>query len=193
LDLSNIKENNSQRLIDSRTVLGALLTDMGVCTLTELVDYVHNLPYGRNSSRSDFSLVISEGKGTCSSKHALIKSVALENAWDDVELILAMVEMNGENTPKINRMLQNRNIAYFPEAHCYLKVGGQRLDLTFPNNKVFKFEDTVLVERIIQPESVVNFKIDFHISYMKQWCGMHNYSYDKMWLLREKCINRLSQ
>jgi hypothetical protein len=38
-----------------------------------LIEKVKNIPYGRNSNRTDFSLVISENKGTCSSKHAFLK------------------------------------------------------------------------------------------------------------------------
>ena len=40
----------------------------------ELIVKVKNLPYGRNANRYDFSLVLSENKGTCSSKHAFLKS-----------------------------------------------------------------------------------------------------------------------
>lgn len=190
---SMIAENTNIRKLDATQPLSALLTEKGITTFGEVISYVHQLPYGRNSSRANHSLVLSEGRGTCSSKHAFIKQVAIENQWDDVELILAIVEMNGKNTPKISRMLQNRNLEGFPEAHCYLKIGSEIRDLTFPDNHEFKFENSVLVERIIQPESVINFKIEFHISYMKQWCNIHDHNFDKTWLFREKCIEKLSQ
>lgn len=181
------------RRINSSKPYGKLVAEYGIYQWNELVNHVHQLPYGRNQSRSDFTLVLKEEKGTCSSKHALLKHVALENNWSDIELILSIVKINGENTQKISRSLRDRGLDYFPEAHCYLKVNGDILDVTFPNTSEFKFKNDVLVERIIQPESVVQFKIDFHMSYMKQWCSIHNHNYDKIWLLREKCIQRLSQ
>ncbi len=36
--------------------------------------YLHHLPYGRNADRSDFRLVLPEGRGTCSTKHAFSES-----------------------------------------------------------------------------------------------------------------------
>ena len=45
----------------------------------ELIDKIKNLPYGRNANRYDFTLVLSENKGTCSSKHAFLKDFADKN------------------------------------------------------------------------------------------------------------------
>ncbi len=188
-----LSEKLENRRLNTVSDLGKLINSKGITTWSELTKFIHNLPYGRNSNREDFTLVITEAKGTCSSKHALLKQVANDNDWDDVELILAIVKMNAVNTPKISRMLKNRELNYFPEAHCYLKIGDERLDYTFPNSYEFNFSEDILVERIIQPNSVVDFKVNFHISYMKQWCSINDHSYDKMWLFREKCINRLSQ
>jgi hypothetical protein len=188
-----LSEKLENRRLNTVSVLGKLLNSKGITTWSELTKFIHNLPYGRNSKREDFTLVLSEGKGTCSSKHAFLKLVANENGWDDIELILAMVKINATNTPIISRMLKNRDLDYFPEAHCYLKYGDERMDYTFPNTNEFNFNDDLLVERIIQPNSVIEFKINFHISYMKQWCSIHDHSFDRIWLLREKYIRRLSQ
>jgi hypothetical protein len=38
----------------------------------------HELRYGRNADRADFRLVLSEGRGICSTKHALLAAVAFE-------------------------------------------------------------------------------------------------------------------
>lgn len=40
--------------------------------------YVNRIPYGRNTNREDALAVMSEGQGTCSTKHALLRRLALE-------------------------------------------------------------------------------------------------------------------
>ena len=52
------------------------------------INFVKQIPYGRNSNREDFSLVISENKGTCSSKHAYLKDFANRNNIPNVQLIV---------------------------------------------------------------------------------------------------------
>ena len=59
--------------------LTKLAKSKGAYTWNCLLDYIKNLPYGRNSNRTDFSLVFTEHKGTCSSKHALLKQLADTN------------------------------------------------------------------------------------------------------------------
>jgi hypothetical protein len=40
--------------------------------------YLQGLPYGRTVDRADFRAVLREGKGTCSTKHALLAALAQE-------------------------------------------------------------------------------------------------------------------
>ncbi|MGI6128050.1 MAG: hypothetical protein ACOYEF_14125 [Planifilum sp.] len=40
--------------------------------------YIRRLPYGCNTDRGDFRRVLREGKGTCSTKHALLVRLAQE-------------------------------------------------------------------------------------------------------------------
>ena len=67
----------------------------------ELVSYIKELPYGRISNREDLTLVLSEQKGSCSSKHVLLKTVAVENQMEDVGLFIGIYKMTRENTPGI--------------------------------------------------------------------------------------------
>jgi hypothetical protein len=41
---------------------------------------IHALPYGRTVDRADFRAVLREGKGTCSTKHALLAALAYEQS-----------------------------------------------------------------------------------------------------------------
>ena len=62
----------------TRSPLADLLIFDGIETLQQAFNYIAKLPYGRNSNRIDFSLVVKESKGTCSSKHAFLKSLINE-------------------------------------------------------------------------------------------------------------------
>lgn len=52
--------------------------DRGLADMAVAVEYVRRLPYGRNTNRGDFRLVLREMKGTCSTKHALLACLAQE-------------------------------------------------------------------------------------------------------------------
>ncbi|MEM8585667.1 MAG: hypothetical protein AAGF87_15415, partial [Bacteroidota bacterium] len=85
-------------LLDDRP-LTSLIRHCQISTWEELVAYVHHLPYGRTSDPTDLGLVLRERKGTCSTKHALLKKAADENGLEAVELILGMYRMTESNTP----------------------------------------------------------------------------------------------
>src|SRR5262245_37335349 len=65
---------------------------------------LHALPYGRNSDREDFRLVLIEQRGTCSTKHALLAALALEQQLD-VALTIGIYDMSERNTPGVGRVL----------------------------------------------------------------------------------------
>lgn len=77
----------------------------------ETINLVKHIPYGRNSNRTNFSLVISENKGTCSSKHAFLKDFAIKNKIPNVQLIIGIYKMNELNT-NIGTTLSDNNISY---------------------------------------------------------------------------------
>ncbi len=62
--------------LNSKDKLTLLIKGKNIFTWNELTHFIRHLPYGRNSNRTDLSLVIKEQKGTCSSKHALLKEIA---------------------------------------------------------------------------------------------------------------------
>ena len=107
-----------------------LLKEKGITHWEALLPFVKKLPYGRNDNRHDFNLVIKEMKGSCSSKHAFLKKIALENHIQDVQLILCIYKMTEANTPGIHKHLSVNQLEFIPEAHCYLKLNGIAKDLT---------------------------------------------------------------
>ncbi|CAL2075623.1 conserved hypothetical protein [Tenacibaculum sp. 190524A05c] len=179
--------------ITSSKPLSVLARSKHLFTWQEALEYVKCLPYGRNKSRSDFSLVLKEEKGSCSSKHAFLKALANENKAKDVELILAIYKMNSDNT-NIGDVISSSGLSYIPEAHCYLKINGERIDITSKDSSLDKIEKMILSEESISPEQVVTYKVEFHKSFLKNWIKNENInsSFEKVWKVREACISFLT-
>jgi hypothetical protein len=182
-----------QLTFNSTSNLTSSIKDAGINNWSELIEFTRNLPYGRNSNREDFSLVLKENKGTCSSKHSFLKKVAEENNFENVQLILGMYKMNHLNTPKIGNTILECGLAYLPEAHCYLKLNNQRIDITTSNADMDNLMSDIIEEIEIMPEQVITFKVDYHKKYLLNWIKENGIKmdYDKIWELREMCIKKL--
>jgi hypothetical protein len=167
----------------------------GLDTWGKLLDFVRALPYGRTANRIDLGLVLKERKGTCSSKHALLKMVADANGIKDVRLVLAMYKMSEANTGPMGGILSENGLDHVPEAHCYLKINGKRVDLTNPKASIGKIEDAILEELEIEPNQVGDFKLEYHQQFLKRWIMENNIEMDfeKVWRIREACIAALSK
>lgn len=181
----NLKANKS---------LTTLAKSKGLKTWNELLHHIRHLPYGRNKSRTDFSLVFSEGKGTCSSKHALLKSIADENNLP-VKLILCLYKMTEKNTPGIAPTLTEQKIDFIPEAHCYIEFENERLDLTNASSDLSRIDSEILEEIEITPDQIGEFKVVYHKEYLRSWTQQNdlNFSFEEIWEIREDCIFNLSK
>lgn len=180
--------------LQSTDTLTLLLKDLDIFTWHNLTEYVKHLPYGRTSNRTDLSLVLTEQKGTCSSKHAFLKYVADLNNLPDIKLILSIYKMNNINTPKIGNVLIENSIGFIPEAHCYLSVDGKGVDFTSRNADFNRIKNDILLEQEIEPFQVAEFKEDFHKAFIKSWIEADSipFSFDEIWKLREACIANMS-
>jgi len=161
----------------------------------ELIDKVKNLPYGRNANRHDFSLVLSENKGTCSSKHAFLKDFADKNEIENVKLYIGIFKMNEVNTPKLGDLLTKNNIKYIPEAHCYLKINQIPVDATTSDSFYDKIKQDIMEEIEILPNQVSDFKVEYHKAFLKKWIKEtnQNNTFEEIWRIREECISKLSE
>ena len=161
----------------------------------DAVKYVHYLPYGRNSNRTDLLLVLDEKKGTCSSKHALLASLAKECSIL-IDLMLGIYSMNGNNTSGVETVLSKYDLESIPEAHCYLRYKGQRIDLTRSGLEETNPISSFLFEEVISPEDVSHRKVEIHQDFIKRWLensseGSTKYNFDALWKIREECIDVL--
>ena len=160
-----------------------------------LIEKVKNIPYGRNANRYDFSLVLSENKGTCSSKHAFLKDFADNNRIENVKLCIGIFKMNETNTPKLGDLLSNNKIEYIPEAHCYLKINQVPVDVTTVDSFYDKIKQDIVEEIEITPNQVSDFKVTYHKAFLKNWIKEtnQNNTFEEIWEIREQCISKLSQ
>lgn len=160
-----------------------------------LIEKVKNIPYGRNANRYDFSLVLSENKGTCSSKHAFLKDFADNNRIENVKLYIGIFKMNETNTPKLGDLLSNNKIEYIPEAHCYLKINQIPIDVTSVDSFYDKIKQDIVEEIEITPNQVSDFKVAYHKAFLKNWIKEtnQNNTFEEIWEIREQCISKLSQ
>jgi hypothetical protein len=181
-------------ILENKGILSKRLLELEVFTFLDAIQFVKSLPYGRTSDRSNPDLVLKELKGTCSTKHAVLKKIAIEQSYDEVRLFLCLFKMNGNNTPKLSGILNKYNVQYIPEAHCVLKIDNDFIDVTNAASNYDNLKDDVLELIDIQPEQIGAFKVNYHQTYLKKWLEENNteYTFDEFWTIREECINVLS-
>lgn len=153
--------------------------------------FINQLPYGRNADRADFRLVLRERRGTCSTKHALLAALAIEQGLA-VSLTLGIYEMNERNTPGVGEVLIRNGLSSIPEAHCYLVYNGERIDVTRSLADAAEPIARFLHEETIAPGQIGQYKLDFHQNYLRGWSARVGRSFDEVWKTREDCIAALS-
>jgi hypothetical protein len=136
--------------ISDAGVISQEFLSIGINTFIGACDHVHRMPYGYNSNRDDLMILFKEGKGTCTTKHAVIGTLALELDLPVFKTIgiYAMTEVIVTGTASI---LSKYRLPYIPMTHCYLSYEDRRVDLTEGNNngKNRSIEDFLYVEKVI--------------------------------------------
>ncbi|PHS09242.1 MAG: hypothetical protein COA88_05225 [Kordia sp.] len=176
-------------------MLSKRLLELEVFTFLEAVQFVKNLPYGRTADRANPDLVLKELKGTCSTKHAVLKKVAIEQELSNVKLYLCMFKMSGSNIPLLANVLDKHQVAYVPEAHCVLQIDNNFIDVTNATSNYDNLINDVLELIEIQPEQIGSFKVAYHQAYLKKWLKGTNseYLFEEFWDIREECIATLCE
>ncbi len=70
--------------------LGELCVAHGLRRFRAAARHVWHLPYGRNAGRAAYRRVLTEGRGTCSAKHAFLTSLAREYGQGGIALTLGL-------------------------------------------------------------------------------------------------------
>lgn len=122
---------------------------MGIDDFHTACRFVHELPYGYNADRDDLMILFKENMGSCTTKHAVIATLAAELAIaiDKHIGIYAMTEALVTGTQQI---LDRYALPYLPMVHCFLVFEGHRVDLSQGNRngKNGPIDDFLYTERV---------------------------------------------
>jgi hypothetical protein len=106
---------------------------LGITGFLNACRHVHQLPYGYNSDRDDLLILFEEGRGSCTTKHAVIATLAEELSLPIVKNI-GIYGMTEDIVSGTNLILGKFNLPYVPMVHCFLVFLDYRVDLTEGNN-----------------------------------------------------------
>jgi hypothetical protein len=139
---------------DSRIYNSGIISEyfqkLGITNLHNACKFVHELPYGYNSTRNDILILFKENKGTCSTKHAVIATLA-EELNIPIYKYTGIYKMNEDIVSGTNSILEKYNMPYLPMIHCFLVYESYTVDLTEGNNngKKHSIEDFLYSEKVI--------------------------------------------
>lgn len=193
----SISPGNKVRLdfsISSGRPVSDKFIELGITSFAKAAQYVQQLPYKRNSNKSDILGPLKEQQGTCSTKHALLAQLAFENKHADIVLKLGIFRMGAKYSPAVGKVLSKYGLEFIPEAHNYLCYKGQVFDFTTPDASPDKFFDDLIVEITIDPNEITDFKVSYHKELLQKWILYTPLSFtlDELWKIREECIAALS-
>lgn len=122
---------------------------LGIRDFLAACRYVNELPYGYNSDRDDLMILFKEKKGTCTTKHAVIATLA-EELGLPVEKNIGIYAMTEEIVTGTDRILADYRLPYLPMVHCFLGYGDHRVDLTEGNDngKNKPLDDFLYTEKV---------------------------------------------
>jgi len=113
-------------------VISAEFLRLGIDSFIGACRYVHKLPYGYNSDRDDLLILFKEGMGTCTTKHAVIATLARELKLPVVKNI-GIYAMTEDIVTGTRDLLEKFDLPYVPMLHCFLACNDFRVDLTEGN------------------------------------------------------------
>lgn len=120
------------KAIEEAGLISQTFLRLGIKDFQSACRYVHELPYGYNSNRDDLMILFKENMGSCTTKHAVIATLAFEMNLEIVKHIgiYAMTEDIVTGTKKI---LDAYELPYVPMVHCFLGFQGNYVDLSEGN------------------------------------------------------------
>ena len=111
--------------------------------------WVHALPYGYNSDRDDLMILFKEKMGTCTTKHAVIGTLAQELGLP-IHKHVGIYAMSEEIVTGTDELRARFELPYIPMLHCFLVYDTFRVDLTEGNRngKNRPFAEFLYTERV---------------------------------------------
>lgn len=165
---------------------------IGIDNFIDACEFVRHLPYRRNANKNDIICIFNDKYGTCSTKHATLRLLALENNHPEVKLILGIIMMDAAYAPAIARTLAHAQLDHIPEAHNYLKINNEYLDCTSPQSDYSSFRHLVVDEYEMEYDQISNQKVSLHQAFLFDWAARHTqFTAEEIWAIREQCIKDL--
>ncbi|WP_319407937.1 hypothetical protein [uncultured Desulfosarcina sp.] len=131
-------------------VVSRRFLSIGLETFLAACRYVYELPYGYNADRDDLMSLFKENKGTCTTKHAVIATLAAELNLP-VEKNIGIYAMTESIVTGTDSILEKFGLPYVPMIHCFLTDGDHQVDLTEgnANGKNRSIDDFLHTETVI--------------------------------------------
>ena len=118
--------------LTQRGSIGRTFTGLGIATFHEACRWVHQLPYGYNSDRDELMILFKEKKGTCTTKHAVIATLASELGLP-INKKVGIYTMTEALVSGTQEILVRYRLPYVPMIHCFLNCQGRWVDLSEGN------------------------------------------------------------
>ena len=136
--------------ISKKGIISEKFINLKIKNFWDACAYVHNLPYGYNSTTDDILILFKEGFGSCTTKHAVIATLA-EELDIPVYKMVGIYAMNEEIVTGTNHILEKYHLPYLPMIHCFLIYDSYQVDLTEGNNngKNHSLEEFLFTEKVI--------------------------------------------
>lgn len=166
--------------------------DRGIISFQSFIEWVSQLPVQQNTNNTDFKLVFDEECGSFDTKHALIKAVAAENEWDQIELFIGLYRMSAKTNRVLADVLRAVNIDYLPQLYTYLTINGSVFDLSEEMGEAEVYSVTGSDAVKIEPHELGEYLINVQRNVFEKWCLKENGVVEDYWMVREKCITLLA-
>ncbi len=105
--------------------ISTLFVEMKIASFHGACAYVHHLPYGYNSDRDDLLCLFKAGKGSCTTKHAVIATLASEMDLPVAKWI-GIYAMTEDLVTGAGAIIEKYALPYLPMVHCFLSDGRHR-------------------------------------------------------------------
>lgn len=119
--------------IDPAGPMSNQFLSLGIHTFLDACRFVRELPYGYNSDRDDLRILFKEKFGSCTTKHAVIATLATELGLPITKAV-GIYAMTEDIVASADKILLKYKLPYVPMLHCFLVHGDHRVDLTEGNN-----------------------------------------------------------
>ena len=136
--------------IHAEGVISSHFLSMGIDTFQKACSFIHELPYGYNSDRDDLMILFKEKFGSCTTKHAVIATLAVELDLP-VRKSIGIYAMTEDIVTGTDNILVKYDLPYVPMLHCFLVYSDHRVDLTEGNHngKKRSIEEFLYTKQVI--------------------------------------------